>query len=90
MSDYPIDIATFHDTILQLQGIAAIESGVENFEPIDGRCCRSPHALICLMPRCGGREKCWKLNTLEPAFGIIRQLNQSLEQAVDLYKIPVK
>ncbi|CAH8711242.1 hypothetical protein M5W83_14540 [Paenibacillus thiaminolyticus] len=20
------------------------------------RCCRSPHTLICLMPRCGGRE----------------------------------
>ncbi|WCR28742.1 hypothetical protein L3476_08440 [Paenibacillus thiaminolyticus] len=35
MSDYPIDIATFHETIFQLLGIAAVESGVENLEPID-------------------------------------------------------
>ena len=29
-------------------------------------------------------------DTLEPAFGVIRQLNQKLKLAVDLYKIPVK
>lgn len=52
MTHYPIDIANFHDTILQLQGISAIESGVENLEPINAEmlplsaCAHLPHAAL--------------------------------------------
>lgn len=35
MSNYPIAIENFHNTLLRLQGITEIESGVENLEPID-------------------------------------------------------
>lgn len=35
MNNYPNDIANFHHTILKLRGISAIESGVDNLEPID-------------------------------------------------------
>lgn len=35
MNNYPNDIANFHHTILKLRGVSAIESGVDNLEPID-------------------------------------------------------
>lgn len=160
MSHYPVDIANFHDTILQLQGISAIESGVENLEPIDAEmlplsaCAHLPHAALwrtggglenevliqfefaidhtseglqsleflawfvrdcarggtkvqlrpfALPPETPyGRQLGTTLkfhidlfvdgieDTLEPAFVAIRQLNQSLKLAVEMYKIPVK
>ncbi len=52
MSNYPVDIASFQDTILQLKGVLTIESSVENLEPIDSEmlpssaCAHLPHAAL--------------------------------------------
>ncbi|MFD0713343.1 hypothetical protein [Paenibacillus sp. GCM10027626] len=52
MSNYPVDIANLQQTVLQLQGITSIESGVENLEPIDAEmlplaaCAHLPHATL--------------------------------------------
>jgi hypothetical protein len=35
MSNYPIEIENFHNTILKLKGIVSIESGVDNLEGIN-------------------------------------------------------
>lgn len=35
MSNYPIEIENFHNTILKLKGIASMESGIDNLEEVD-------------------------------------------------------
>jgi hypothetical protein len=35
MSNYPIDIEKFHNTIFSLKGITSIESGINDLEPLD-------------------------------------------------------
>ncbi|MFB0843396.1 hypothetical protein [Paenibacillus oleatilyticus] len=35
MSNYPIDVNNFHETLLRLKGMVSVESHVENLEPID-------------------------------------------------------
>jgi hypothetical protein len=35
MSGYPVDIESFHNTILKLRGIVSIESGIDNLQGID-------------------------------------------------------
>lgn len=52
MSQYPAVIEEFHQTINSLKGIAGVESGVENMEPIEADmlgssdCAHLPHAAL--------------------------------------------
>lgn len=160
MSNYPIDVSNFHETLLQLKGMVSVESSVENLEPIDREMlslsdyAHLPHATLrrtngglenevflqfefeiewseeglvalefiawfvrdqarggntiqlrpfALPPETPyGRQLGTTLkfhidlfvdevvDTLEPAFAKIRELDASLNLAIRLYQIPVK
>lgn len=82
MSRYPIDIERFHDTLLRLRGITAVESGVENLEQIDremlgsSSCAHLPHAALL---RTDGGLKQEVLLQFEIAFDYSRDSLQSIE-----------
>lgn len=160
MSNYPIDIENFHNTLLMLSGISSIESGIDDLEAIDlfmlkqPEYAHLPHAS--LLRTNGGLENevliqieflidysvesmqslefiSWFIRdsarggtkiqlrpfalppetpnrrqlgtslkfhidlfvdgineTLEPAFEVIRHLNESLNLYIKLYNIPTK
>ncbi|MCT4595648.1 MAG: hypothetical protein N4A57_15475 [Anaeromicrobium sp.] len=160
MSNYPIDIENFHNTILKLRGITSIESGVENLEEVNTELLKIsqfshlPHT--CLLRTKGGLKNevlmqfefkidnsiesfnsieflAWFVRdssrggtkiqlrpfalppvtpngrqlgttlrfhidlfiddineTLEPAFKVINELNESLNLFINLYNIPIK
>lgn len=105
MNNYPVDIENFHNTMLKLEWVSAIESGVDNLEPVNLEMLKIPefsHLPHASLLRTNGRQLGTTLKfhidlfidgidkTLEPAFKVINNLNKSLNLFIDMYDIPLK